>query len=133
MHQTRQFTKRRPQSPLLNQQQQSVDGLQVGVSKPILPRSGLAIQNNAPIHVTRSFSKTVTEQHDHDHVINCLMIQQGKINILFIESYSSCSARDSSSYSYCESISTSSSAKWSYSSARTSRTRSWSSALSWAG
>ncbi|CAO3646762.1 unnamed protein product [Mucor fragilis] len=71
MHQTRQFTKRRPQSPLLNQQQ-TVDGLQV--NKPALPRSGLAIQSNAPIHstatsITRSFTPTTTtvEHAHHTH------------------------------------------------------------------
>ncbi|GAN03861.1 cation efflux family protein family [Mucor ambiguus] len=71
MHQTRQFTKRRPQSPLLNQQQ-TVDGLQV--NKTALPRSGLAIQSNAPIHSTatsinRSFTPTTTtvEHAHHTH------------------------------------------------------------------
>lgn len=69
MHQTRQFTKRRPQSPLLNQQQQTVDGLQI--NKPVLPRSGLAIQSNAPIHTTtiattRSFTPAAaTTEHIH--------------------------------------------------------------------
>lgn len=58
MHQTRQFTKRRPQSPLISQQQ-SVDGLQVGVNKP---RSGLAIQSNAPIHMNHRAVET--ELHD---------------------------------------------------------------------
>lgn len=68
MHQTRQFTKRRPQSPLLNQQQ-AVDGLQI--NKSALPRSGLAIQSNAPIHstttaTTRSFTPTsATVEHIH--------------------------------------------------------------------
>lgn len=70
MHQTRQFTKRRPQSPLLNQQQ-TVDGLQV--NKPALPRSGLAIQSNAPIHstatsITRSFTPTTTTVEHAHHV-----------------------------------------------------------------
>ncbi|CEP13157.1 hypothetical protein [Parasitella parasitica] len=71
MHQTRQFTKRRPQSPLLNQQQ-AVDGLQV--NKQALPRSGLAIQSNAPMHstataITRSFTPTTTavEHVHHTH------------------------------------------------------------------
>ncbi|KAL9536864.1 hypothetical protein MBANPS3_012302 [Mucor bainieri] len=69
MHQTRQFTKRRPQSPSLNQQQ-TVDGLQI--NKPALPRSGLAIQSNAPIHstatsITRSFTPTTTTvEHVHN-------------------------------------------------------------------
>ncbi|KAG1082309.1 hypothetical protein G6F42_022627 [Rhizopus arrhizus] len=70
MHQTRQFTKRRPQSPLLNQQQ-TVDGLQI--NKPALPRSGLAIQSNAPIHstatsITRSFTPTTTTVEHAQHV-----------------------------------------------------------------
>lgn len=62
MHQTRQFTKRRPQSPL--PQQNNVDGLQVGVNKP---RSGLAIQSSAPIHATRSFKKEQAEHQEHSH------------------------------------------------------------------
>ncbi|EPB82998.1 hypothetical protein HMPREF1544_10271 [Mucor circinelloides 1006PhL] len=70
MHQTRQFTKRRPQSPLLNQQQ-TVDGLQI--NKPALPRSGLAIQSNAPIHstatsITRSFTPTTTTVEHAQHI-----------------------------------------------------------------
>ncbi|KAI8088485.1 cation efflux family-domain-containing protein [Thamnidium elegans] len=64
MHQTRQFTKRRPQSPLINQQQ-SVDGLQVGGTKS---RSGLAIQSNAPIHMTHRAVET--ELHDKVPSIN---------------------------------------------------------------
>ncbi|KAI8983152.1 cation efflux family-domain-containing protein [Pilobolus umbonatus] len=48
MQQTRQFTKRRPQSPQINQQE-SLEGLKVGMNKPI--RSGLAIQSTVPIHI----------------------------------------------------------------------------------
>lgn len=63
MHQTRQFTKRRPQSPLPTQ---AIDGLQVGINKP---KSGLAIQSSAPIHTARSFAKVTehNDHHDHNH------------------------------------------------------------------
>jgi hypothetical protein len=70
MHQTRQFTKRRPQSPSIYQQQ-AVDTLQVGINKPALPRSGLAIQSNAPLHVSHRSSPVIhhqnTETHEHHH------------------------------------------------------------------
>lgn len=71
MHQTRQFTKRRPQSPLTNQQH-SIDSLQIGVNKPLLPRSGLAIQSNAPTHISQRSTPVDTEVHEHEHpkVIN---------------------------------------------------------------
>ncbi|KAI9483971.1 MAG: cation efflux family-domain-containing protein [Benjaminiella poitrasii] len=66
MHQTRQFTKRRPQSPLLQQQQQAIDGLKIAANKS---RSGLAVQSNAPIHSTRSFNTKKDEQeHSHQHL-----------------------------------------------------------------
>jgi hypothetical protein len=71
MHQTRQFTKRRPQSPSINQQH-PVEGLQV--SKPTLARSGLAIQSNAPIHVTSSHRSSpvhhTNEVHEHEHKVH---------------------------------------------------------------
>ncbi|KAI8367885.1 cation efflux family-domain-containing protein [Choanephora cucurbitarum] len=63
MHQTRQFTKRRPQSPMLHQQQ-AVEGLQVGAQKS--SRGGLAIQSSAPIH-TRSFKSEQQEPLHQDH------------------------------------------------------------------
>lgn len=70
MHQTRQFTKRRPQSPLINHQH-SIDALQVGVNKP---RSGLAIQSNAPIHLRASpvvaSAAVQSEPHDQVHIIS---------------------------------------------------------------
>lgn len=62
MHQTRQFTKRRPQSPLTTQQH-SIDALQIGANK--LPRSGLAIQSNAPTHITQRSTPVHTEAEHH--------------------------------------------------------------------
>ncbi|KAI7895201.1 cation efflux family-domain-containing protein [Mucor mucedo] len=62
MHQTRQFTKRRPQSPLTTQQN-SIDALQIGGNK--LPRSGLAIQSNAPTHIAQRSTPIRTEVHEH--------------------------------------------------------------------
>lgn len=66
MHQTRQFTKRRPQSPLTTQQN-SIDALQIGVNK--LPRSGLAIQSNAPTHIAQRSTPIHTEVLEHHQVI----------------------------------------------------------------
>lgn len=62
MQQTRQFTKRRPQSPALNQHQ-SVDGLKVGVNKTVPARSGLAIQSSAPISVSHRASPVQNKVH----------------------------------------------------------------------
>lgn len=66
MHQTRQFTKRRPQSPSINQQQ-SIETLQVGVNKATLPRSGLTIQSNAPLYVSSRSSPVSHHAEKHEH------------------------------------------------------------------
>ena len=70
MQQTRQFTKRRPQSPAVNPQQ-SIDTLKVGLNKTT-PRSGLAIQSSAPIHISHRASPVHVEVHDHQQVRLCM-------------------------------------------------------------